>query len=106
MVMRNDRRHADEVVRRSPSNGPTATVPPVAGPHTANALPRPASWTHWASVEVICRARIIWATETFTMVASTMVIETPRLIASRPSRRPCPIAASSMYALPFPYSYS
>ena len=33
-------RHEKSVVSQPPSNGPTATMPPIVEPHTANAMPR------------------------------------------------------------------
>lgn len=33
-------RHENAVVSQPPSSGPTATMPPIVEPHTANAMPR------------------------------------------------------------------
>ena len=48
------------------------------------------AFTHSAAVESSLRSRMIDGTATFTIVASTMIIETPRLSIASPSQRPRP----------------
>ncbi len=40
MLMPNAQRHENDVVSHPPSSGPTATMPPMVDPQTANAMPR------------------------------------------------------------------
>ncbi len=44
MLMPKAHRHENEVVSQPPSSGPTAAIPPIVDPHTANAMPRSRPW--------------------------------------------------------------
>ena len=43
--------HENSVVSQPPSSGPTATIPPIVEPHTANAMPRSLPWKVALTIE-------------------------------------------------------
>jgi len=49
-----------------------------------------ASWTHCAPAELTPRSAMIAGTATLTIVTSTMIVATPRLMANSPHQRPRP----------------